>query len=73
MASKFATFSTKALGAAFGAALTPLLAASPASAQLTVMISGGFSGSYEKLLPEFERTTGVKVVTKSGASQGNGP
>src|ERR1700748_253932 len=44
-----------------------------ASAQLTVMISGGFSGPYEKLLPEFERTTGTKVTTKSGSSQGTGP
>ena len=44
-----------------------------ASAQLKVMISGGFSGPYEKLLPEFERTTGVKVTTSSGSSQGMGP
>ena len=42
-------------------------------AQLKVMISGGFSGPYEQLLPEFERTTGVKVTTGSGASQGTGP
>lgn len=44
-----------------------------ASAQLKVMISGGFSGPYEKLLPEFERTTGIKVTTGSGSSQGKGP
>jgi len=44
-----------------------------ASAQLNVLISGGFSGAYEKLLPEFERTTGIKVTTGSGASQGTGP
>src|ERR1700704_7202825 len=44
-----------------------------ASAQLTVLISGGFSGAYEQLLPEFERTSGIKVVTGSGASQGTGP
>jgi molybdate transport system substrate-binding protein len=44
-----------------------------ASAQLKVMISGGFSGPYEKLLPEFERTTGIKVTTSSGSSQGTGP
>ena len=44
-----------------------------ASAQLNVMISGGFSGPYEKLLPEFERKTGIKVITKSGSSQGTGP
>ncbi len=42
-------------------------------AQLKVLISGGFSGPYEKLLPEFERTTGIKVTTGSGSSQGTGP
>jgi molybdate transport system substrate-binding protein len=40
---------------------------------LKVLISGGFSGAYEKLVPEFERTTGVKVTTGSGSSQGSGP
>src|SRR4030095_13923486 len=44
-----------------------------ASAQLNVLISGGFSGAYEKLLPEFERTNDIKVTTGSGASQGSGP
>lgn len=44
-----------------------------ASAQVKVLISGGFSGPYEKLLPEFERTTGIKVTTGSGSSQGVGP
>jgi molybdate transport system substrate-binding protein len=43
------------------------------SAQLNVLISGGFSGAYEQLLPEFERTSGIKVATGSGASQGAGP
>jgi molybdate transport system substrate-binding protein len=42
-------------------------------AQLHVLISGGFSGAYEKLLPEFERTSGITVATGSGASQGDGP
>src|SRR6185503_2049308 len=42
-------------------------------AELKVIISGGFSGPYEQLVPEFERTTGVKVVTGSGSSQGKGP
>lgn len=41
--------------------------------QLKVLISGGFCGPYEKLLPEFERTTGIKVTTGSGSSQGKGP
>ena len=44
-----------------------------ASAQLKVLISGGFSGAHEQLLPEFERTTGIKVTTGSGSSQGTGP
>jgi molybdate transport system substrate-binding protein len=38
-----------------------------------VLISGGFSSAYEQLLPEFERTSGIKVTTGSGASQGAGP
>lgn len=44
-----------------------------AVAQMKVIISGGFSGAYEQLLPEFEKTAGVKVTTGSGASQGDGP
>lgn len=40
---------------------------------LKVLISGGFHGAYERVLPEFERTTGIAVVTGSGASQGTGP
>ncbi len=40
---------------------------------MNVLISGGFTGAYEQLLPEFERTSGIKVTTRSGASQGTGP
>jgi molybdate transport system substrate-binding protein len=40
---------------------------------MNVLISGGFGGAYEQLLPEFERASGVKVTTGSGASQGRGP
>src|ERR1700751_5305800 len=40
---------------------------------VTVLISGGFAGAYEQLLPEFERTRRIKVTTRSGASQGVGP
>lgn len=43
------------------------------TAQLNVLISGGFTGAYEQLLPKFESTSGIKVSTKSGASQGAGP
>jgi molybdate transport system substrate-binding protein len=39
-------------------------------AQLNVLISGGFNGAYDQLLPEFERTSAIKVTTGSGASQG---
>ena len=42
-------------------------------AHLNVLISGGFSGAYEKLLPEFIAANGVEVATGSGASQGAGP
>lgn len=42
-------------------------------AHLHVLISGGFAPAYEKLLPEFEKTTGIKITTGSGASQGAGP
>jgi len=40
---------------------------------VNVLISGGFTLAYEQLLPEFERTSGIKVTTRSGASQGVGP
>jgi hypothetical protein len=39
---------------------------------VNVLISGGFTGAYEQLLPEFGRTSGIKVTTRSGASQGQG-
>src|SRR5262245_33930574 len=42
-------------------------------AQLNVLISGGFARAYEQLLPEFQRMSGIKVTTGSGASQGSGP
>src|SRR5205085_446815 len=42
------------------------------TAQVKVLMSGGFSGAYEQLLPEFEQASGVKVATGSGASQGSG-
>ena len=39
---------------------------------VTVLISGGFAGAYEQLVPEFERTRRIKVTTRSGSSQGVG-
>jgi molybdate transport system substrate-binding protein len=49
--------------------------AAPATsfAQIRVIISGGFSNAYHEVLPGFERATGIKVTTGSGASQGKGP
>jgi len=43
------------------------------SSPVRVLISGGFSGAYAQLLPEFEQQSGIKVATGSGASQGDGP
>jgi molybdate transport system substrate-binding protein len=43
------------------------------ASNLTVIISGGFSLAYHKVLPDFERATGIAVTTRSGASQGTGP
>lgn len=45
----------------------------PSYAQVKVIISGGFFPAYREVIPEFERTTGIKVITASGASQGTGP
>jgi molybdate transport system substrate-binding protein len=42
-------------------------------AQLNVLISGGFNGAYDQLVPEFEQANGIAVTTGSGASQGTGP
>jgi molybdate transport system substrate-binding protein len=36
------------------------------------LISGGFADAYQQLLPEFERTSGIKVTTGSGSLQGAG-
>jgi len=43
------------------------------SAQVTVIVSGGFRAVYSDVLPDLERSIGVKVNTISGASQGDGP
>lgn len=62
-----------ALSAIAVVSATLLLWPFAASAQLKVLISGGFTGPYEQLLPEFQRDTGVQVTTGSGSSQGTGP
>ena len=40
---------------------------------VTVLISGGFELAYRKAIPHFEQETGIKIETRSGASQGSGP
>jgi molybdate transport system substrate-binding protein len=50
-----------------------LLTPNSLSAQLRVIISGGFAPVYRRALPEFERNTGLTVITASGSSQGSGP
>lgn len=41
--------------------------------QIKVLMSGGFAAAFQELLPEFQKTTGIKVATTRGPSQGSGP
>jgi len=45
----------------------------PSLAQIAVITSGGFRAAYLEILPEFERSAGVKLTTTGGGSQGPGP
>ena len=40
------------------------------AAEIRVMISGGLTASYRELVPQFERSSGNKVVTAFGPSMG---
>lgn len=42
-------------------------------AQVKVILSNGFGAAYREALPDFEKTSGIKVTTTTGASQGDGP
>jgi molybdate transport system substrate-binding protein len=42
-------------------------------AQVKVILSNGFGAAYKGALPDFEKTSGIKVTTATGASQGTGP
>ena len=53
-----------------GAAAALCLAGAAQAAEVHVMISGGFSAAYNALVPEFEKTTGNKVITAYGPSMG---
>jgi molybdate transport system substrate-binding protein len=56
---------------ATAAASTPAISDTPAT--IKVIISGGFAAVYREVLAEFERSTGIRVETGSGASEGTGP
>jgi ABC-type molybdate transport system substrate-binding protein len=45
----------------------------PSLAQLNVITSVGFEAPYNKLVPAFQKSSGITVSTKHFASQGNGP
>ena len=66
MKSMSANFRSLALG--FVGAL--LLAGFASAAEVRVMISGGLTAAYKELVPEFERSTGNKVLTAYGPSMG---
>ena len=53
-----------------GAATALWLAGTAQAAEVHVMISGGLSAAYNALVPEYERTTGNKVITAYGPSMG---
>ena len=62
--------STNLRALALGAVSVILLSAAASAAEVRVMISGGLSAAYKALVPEFERTTGHKVLTAYGPSMG---
>jgi molybdate transport system substrate-binding protein len=66
MRSTSAHFRTLALGIAGLLWLTGAASA----AEIRVMISGGLAAAYNALVPEFERSTGHKVITAYGPSMG---
>jgi len=65
--------SWRAIVTAVVVAVAFLAVPASSSGQVNVIISGGFSAAYGKLLPEFEKSSGVTVTTTTGGSQGNGP
>jgi molybdate transport system substrate-binding protein len=52
---------------------TNVLPGSSGAAEIKVMSSGGFRAAYLSLAPEFERTTGHKLVSIWGGSMGSAP
>src|SRR3954471_17649875 len=55
---------------ALGFVTTLALSGAARAAEVRVMISGGLTAAYKALVPEFERSTGHKVLTAYGPSMG---
>src|SRR4051794_18801602 len=64
------SISAKFRALALGLAGALLLAGAASAAEVQVMISGGLTAAYNVLVPEFERSTGNKVLTAYGPSMG---
>jgi molybdate transport system substrate-binding protein len=54
-------------------AVSVLIARPAPAAEIKVMNSGAFTAAYLEVIPEYERSTGNKIVTAYGASMGNAP
>ncbi|HEX5278448.1 MAG TPA: substrate-binding domain-containing protein [Micropepsaceae bacterium] len=63
----------KAVIAAGFAAVAAVSFPAASFAEVKVILSNGFGAAYREALPEFEKSSGIKVTTATGASQGNGP
>ncbi|XIA64789.1 extracellular solute-binding protein [Bradyrhizobium sp. TZ2] len=63
-------FSANLRALALGIFSALLLTVTANAAEVRVMISGGLTAAYKALVPEFERTTGHKVLTAYGPSMG---
>jgi molybdate transport system substrate-binding protein len=50
-----------------------LISSSVSAADLRVIISAGFYGVYEELVPAFERSSGHRLITTRGPSMGDSP
>ena len=54
-------------------AASVLIAGPAAAEEIKVLTSGAFTAAYLEVIPEFEGSTGNKIVTAYGASMGNAP
>lgn len=69
---RFAAQTPLAFTALGQAACAPVRSGARA-AQLTVLVSGAFEQAFRKLAPEYERRSGMRIVTVQGPSMGETP